>query len=177
MSKRIFYAAPASWTATAANAQATSGQYMSLVGGASTQVTDVLEVLVSGMSTASTLASFQLVRQGTLGTGGASALASPSSDSGMNPSITALVSGSTVIAAIAYVTNQVIPSNVTTDARLNLALNTFGGIIRWNAAPTQQYTMVGSSAPGGACVLYNTTSTGVSGANCQANAHIIYETY
>ncbi|HYT45878.1 MAG TPA: hypothetical protein VEP90_26360 [Methylomirabilota bacterium] len=175
MAKRIFYAAPANWTATAANAQATSGQYMSILGSSSTQVTDILEVLISGMSTTSTLGSFQLVRQGTLGTGGASALASPSSDGPANPATAALAS--TVTTAIAYVTNQVIPSNVTTDARLNLALNTFGGIIRWNAAPTQQYTISGNAAPGGACVLYNTSSTGVSGATAQANAHIIYETY
>lgn len=172
MAKRIFTTGGVNFTATAAGSQATSAGYMALFGGAATQLTDVLEIMISGMATASTVTGFQFVRASTIHTGGLTALASPNSDAGMNPSITAL--GSTVGAFIASATNQSIPSATTTDARINLALNAFGGIVRWNAAPTQQWTIVGNAAPGGESVLYNSTTAG--GSTALANAHIIYET-
>jgi len=72
-------------------------------------------------------------------------------------------------------TTQPTPSSATTVPRVNLTLNTFGGIIRWNAAPTQQFTMIGSAVNLGILVLYN-SSTG-NGVTTTANAHIIYEPY
>ena len=173
MAKRLFTSVANAFTATAANAQASSGAYMALTGSSSTQTTDVLEIMVGGMATSSTLGGFQFARQSTAGTGGASALAAPNSDGPMHFATAALASA--VTAAVAYVTNQPITSNSTTDARISLALNGFGGILRWNAAPGQQYTLVGNTGPGGGGILYNSTSG--SGATCAANAHIIYETY
>lgn len=173
MAKRLFSAVNITFTGSANNAQATSGGYMSIVGGSATQVIDVLEIMVGGLASASTLGGFQFVRQGTLGTGGASALAAPNSDGPMHAATAALAAPA--VTAVAYVTNQVIPSNATTDARISLALNTFGGIIRWNAAPTQQFTISTATAPLGGSVLFNSTSGG--GATSLANAHIIYEPY
>jgi len=146
---------------------------MSLTGASATQITDILEVMFSGKATASTVAAIDLARQGTLGTGGASALAAPNSDGPAHFATAALAAP--VVPAVAYVTNQVIPSNAATDAKLNLALNLFGGIVRWNASPTQQWTMVGNTAPGGGSVLWNNSSGG--GSSGLGDAHIIYETY
>jgi hypothetical protein len=62
-----------------------------------------------------------------------------------------------------------------TDTHLNLALNLFGGIVRWNATPTQQWQIIGNTAPGGESVLWNSATAG--GSTGLANAHIIYEPY
>lgn len=173
MAKRVFTTAGLTFGATAAGSQATSGQYMSMVGAAGTQITDVLEVFVSGKASSSVIGGFYLARQGTLGTGGATALAAPNSDGPMDFSTAALAAP--VVTAVAYTTNQVIPSNTVTDAKLQLGLNSFGGIIRWNAAPTQQWTMIGNTAPGGGTVLWNSSSGG--GVSGLADAHIIFETH
>lgn len=173
MAKRVFTTAALSFAATAAGSQATSGDYMSLVGASGTQITDILEVLFSGKATASTVAAIELARQSTLGTGGATTLAAPNSDGPMNFATAALAAP--VVTAVAYTTNQAIPSNTVTDAHLNFGLNLFGGIIRWNAAPTQQFTMIGNTAPGGGAILWNSSTAGGSTGN--GDAHIIYETY
>ena len=72
-------------------------------------------------------------------------------------------------------TTGVTPSNVVTNADLNLGLNMFGGILRWNAAPTQQWTQIGNAVNAGESVLYNSSSA--SGVTTVVNAHIIYEPY
>jgi hypothetical protein len=173
MAKRVFNMASTTMTATAANAQATSGQYMSLVGSTATQTFDILEVLLSGTSLTSAVLGTTLARQGTLGTGGATALAANNSDGPSHPATAALASP--VVSAVAYTTNQAIPSNATTDAHYNLGCNSWGGIVRWNAAPTQQCTCVGSAAPAGSIVLWNNSSSG--GTTTTATAHIVYEPY
>lgn len=173
MAKRIFTTAGLTWTATAAGSQATTSGNMAMVGGSATQVTDILEVLFSGKATASTVAAIELARTGTVGTGGATALAAPHSDGPLHAATAALAAP--VVTAIAYVTNQTIPSNTVTDAKIQLGLNLFGGIIRWNAAPTQQWTMSTATAPLGACVLWNSSTAG--GSTGLGDAHIIYETY
>lgn len=159
--------------ASAAGSAATSGQYMSVVGNSGTQTTDVLEVLISGKATTSTVAGMVFARQSALGTGGATTLAAPNSDGPMHFATAALAAP--VVSAVAYTTLQATPSNTVTDAHIQLGLNLFGGIIRWNAAPTQQYTMVGNTAPGGSGILWNSSTAG--GSSGLADAHIIYETY
>lgn len=170
MAKRLFFASQ-SFAASAAGSQCTSGGYMGLVGGSTTQIIDVLEILVSGMAAASALGGFSFTRQSTLGTGGASSLAAPSSDGPLDSNTAALAAPA--VSSIAFVTNQVVPSAATSDAHLNLGLNSFGGILRWNAAPFQQWTQYGSAVTVGASVLYNSSS--YFGATSNANAHIMYE--
>jgi hypothetical protein len=84
------------------------------------------------------------------------------------------VAGSTVVPFVAAATGPT-PSNTVTDSKLSLALNLFGGIVRWNAAPTQQWQIIGNTAPGGESVLWNSSTGG--GSSGLANAHIIYEPY
>jgi hypothetical protein len=173
MAKRVFASGNVTFTASAAGSQATGGGYMTLVGSSATQITDILEVMISGKASASTVAGMYLNRASTLGTGGATALAGQNSDGAMNPATAALASP--VVAAVDYVTNESIPSATVTDGRLQLGLNLFGGIIRWNAAPTQQMTIIGNAAPGGSVILWNSSTGG--GSSGLADAHLIYEPY
>src|SRR5215472_521949 len=136
-------------------------------------ICDVLECCITGTAAASAIGGFYLVRASTLSTGAGSALANPNSDGGALPSISALTNA--VTAAIAFATTQPTLSSATTDAKLNLGLNTFGGIFRWNAAPTQQWQLAGVTAPGAQSVLSNITGGGAQATT--ANAHIIYEPY
>ena len=173
MAKRIFNTYNQSWTASAANsAIASAATYMSIVGGNTTQVCDILEVAVSGLASASTIGAFELVPASTLGTG-SSSISAIGTDGPMNVNATALAT--TMIPANTYATTQPTPSSATTVPRLNLTINMFGGIFRWNAAPTQQITIVGNATSTGNVVLYNSSTGG--GATGSANAHIIYEPY
>lgn len=173
MAKRLFTSAGVTYTASAAGS-ATAGStntFMAIKGGSGTQMIDILEVLVSGKATASNVAAFELNRVSTLETT-PTALAAPQSDGPMHPATAALAAAP--VSFVAASTGPT-PSNTVTDARLNLALNSFGGIIRWNAAPTQQYTMLGNTAPLGEAILWNSSTAG--GSTTLADAHIIYEPY
>jgi len=173
MAKRIYNTYNQSWTASAAgSALATAATYMQLTGGSTTQVVDILEVAVSGLASASTIGAFQLVPASTAGTGALTNPA-PATDGPMNTAATAIASP--VLVGSTYATTQPTPSNSNTIARLNLTINMFGGIFRWNAAPTQQLTMIGNAVSLGNFVLYNSSTGG--GATGSANAHIIYEPY
>lgn len=171
MAKRVFTSVSQNFSAQATSAALTGLTYMAMTGGSATQVTDVLEVLVSGKETASVVAAIELCRTIFAGTTPI-ALVAPFSDGPQNPATAALAATVTT-----WVTGNTSPwaSNLTTDAKLNLALNLFGGIIRWNAAPTQQWTMSGSSTPGGVSLLFNSSSGG--GSSGKTDAHIIYEPY
>jgi hypothetical protein len=173
MAKRIFTSAGITWTPTApGSAIGTPGtaSWMALKGAATTQITDILEVMISGTASASTIGGMYLARASTLETT-PTTLPVPHSDAPLHFGTGAL--SAPVVAFVTAATGPT-PSNSATEAKLMLGLNLFGGIVRWNAAPTQQWTMVGSTASGGESVLFNSTvGTGAAGT---ANAHIIYET-
>lgn len=174
MAKRIFTTAAVTWTANAAgSAIGTPGtpSWMALKGASGTQITDILEVLFSGKATASTVAAIELTRSSTLETT-PTALAAPHSDGPMHFATAALAAP--VVPFVAAATGPT-PSNTVTDGKIQLGLNLFGGIIRWNASPTQQWTMVGNTAPGGESILFNNSTAG--GSSGLGDAHLIYETY
>jgi hypothetical protein len=171
MAKRIFTTGALTFTASAHGSAAATSTFMAVKGGSTTQIIDLLEVLVSGMATASTVAGMMVAYSSTLGIT-PTALASPGSDGPMVVNSTALAS--VVVTYFAAATGPV-PSNSATLPKLNLGLNLFGGIIRWNAAPTQQWTQIGNAVNGGESVLWNSSTHG--GSSGLANAHIIYEPY
>ena len=175
MAKRIFNHPGQTWAPTATGAAATN--WMSLTGGSTTQIIDILEVLVSGTAAASAILATGVRLASTLAAT-PTALAAPATDGPLNVSATALVAGSTVVPGFAATTGP-FPSAAATVAALNLGLNAFGGIIRWNASPFQQWTQVGSavvgSGVGGQSVLWNNSGPG--GQSTTAAAHIIYEPY
>jgi hypothetical protein len=173
MAKRIFTTKGQTFNAAADNTALTSVIFMYLLASATApQLVDVLECKVSGMASASTLGGFVLKRASTNAVTPTALSTASASDGLLLPTGTALAS--TVTAAIAAATGP-IGSNAVTDATLDLGLNGFGGIFRWNAAPGQEWKIQGAAAPGQGSVLYNSSTS--SGVNCAANIHIIYEPY
>jgi hypothetical protein len=175
MAKRIFQAT--GYLATATSDSATglaNGTFQAIRGATATQKVDILEVLISGLATASNVSVMQLARSGLLGAS-TSALARPNTDGPEDASTAALLSP--VLTYVAVSAGAVSParSSATTDARLNLSINAFGGIIRWNAAPTQQWNMIGNTVPGGETIL--SASNDGAGASTTVSSHIIYEPY
>lgn len=174
MAKRIFMT-NLTWATQALNAAVAGTNTMNIQGTTATQIVDIDECLISGLATASTIGNFTVVPMSTMGATFA-ALVAPNSDGVMQSNATPVVQNTYISA-----TTQPIPSNAVTAPHLNLSINTFGGIVRWNAAPTQQFTMIGNavfaagppSTFGGAILLNLSTS----GASTPAQAHIIYEPY
>lgn len=169
MAKRVFEHPGQTWAPTATGVAATN--WMSLTGSGTTQVIDILEVLISGTAAASAILATGLRYASTLAAT-PTTLAAPATDGFMNVSGSAL--SSPVVAGFAATTGP-FPSAAATLSALNLGLNAFGGIIRWNAAPTQQWTMVGNAVNGGQSVLWNNSGPG--GQSTTASAHIVYEAY
>ncbi len=58
---------------------------------------------------------------------------------------------------------------------LELSMNAFGGIIRWNAAPTQQWNMIGNATPVGETIL--SANTPGAGGSALLTSHLLYEPY
>jgi len=170
MSKRTFMTQGLGFTATAVSTALSSGTYMGIHSSVSTQVIDILEILISGMASASTVGAFQFSQVNTTASQ-ITALAAPHHDFFNNISGTTL---SSTPATFTAATTNPAATSVVGALVLNLGLNAFGGIIRWNAAPTQQITLVGGAA--NQMVLYNNSTQG-GGATASCNAHIIYEPY
>lgn len=169
MAKRIFQTqGMTSGTGTAINTLLTTSNYMALKGGSSTQRIDVLEVLISGFAGSSAPALFQLAHASVVETTPTALATATSSDGPMDSSAGALSS-----APVSFIAASTQPTttNNTTDPRLNLGLNLFGGIIRWVAAPGAQWTQLGNTATLGESYLAAFTGT-TSGT---FSAHIIYE--
>jgi hypothetical protein len=169
MAKRVFLTPSTAYATSAMNAATT--QWMAIKGGAATQIIDFLEFLISGMASNSSVGEFTVAFSSTLGAT-VTPIATPASDGPMNVNATAIANPTIPYFAA---TTGPFPSNSAALPKLNLGLNGFGGIIRWNAAPTQQWTSVGNAVNGGETVLWNFAGTGT--ATTQASAHIIYEPY
>jgi hypothetical protein len=177
MAKRSFMTLGTSFPANALGSAGITNGYMAMVGSSTTAVADILEVLISGTASASTIGAFTLAPISTAATT-PTALAAPNSDGPLQSNATPTAFANSYIAAA---TGPTI-SNSTSAGKINLGLNTFGGIIRWNAAPTQQYTLIGNAVfaagppvTSGQAILFNATAG--TGATTTANAHIIYEPY
>jgi len=171
MAKRIFTAQAQTFTAQATAATLTNATYMGIQGGTSTQIVDILEILVSGFASASTVAAMVFAPASTAPTT-PTALASPNSDGPAVANATAL---STVVTTYVAASTGPQASASATVAKLNLGMNLFGGIVRWNAAPTQQIQLIGNVANTGSYLLFNSSTGG--GSSGAANAHIMYEPY
>jgi hypothetical protein len=142
---------------------------MALQGGSATQLITVLEVMVSGFAGASSPTILQLARASNVGTT-PTALSAPNSDGVMHPSTAALAAPPVSFVAAAAGAQR---SSATSDARLDMGLNAFGGIKRWVAAPGAEWYILGNTASAGCSVLSAFTG-GTVGA---ISSHIEYEPY
>ena len=169
MAKRTFQATNWTPTATADTTALANSTYMALKGGSGTQLIDVQEIMVSGFAGSTAPAILQMARVSTIETT-PTALAAPNSDGPMHPSTAALAAAPVSFVAAATGPQR---SAVTTDGRLNLGLNTYGGIAKWNSAFSAPWSILGNTADLGESVLSAFTGT-TPGA---ISAHIIYEPF
>lgn len=151
MSKRIFSAY--NWTpgVVADASPLANDTYMALKGGSASQILDSLDIYISGMAAAAAPMPLCLARTSTNETT-PTALANPASDGPAHPSVAPLAAPPVSFTRAAAGPQR---SAATSDARLNLGMNAFGGAYRWNAAPTQQWTQVGNGVGGGETLLSN----------------------
>jgi len=171
MAKRLFTTKGQTFNAAADNTALTSVVFMAIKA-QSNQLVDILEIKTSGMAAAGTLCGLVLKRASTLETTPTALSTASASDGPMLPNASALSSAPTTFIAAA---TGPIGSQAVTDATLDFGMQGFGGIIRWNAAPGQEWHIIGTAAPGIESVLYNSSTAG--GANCATNIHIMYEPY
>jgi hypothetical protein len=169
MSKRVFHAINYTPTAQADTTALTSGTYQALKAGNSTLLR-VVEIWISGLASVTSPTFMQFARASTLETT-PTALASPNSDGFMNPLSSALSTTSTAFVAASIGPQR---SASTSDAKLDLNINAWGGIARWQSAPDEEWWIYGASttaAPAGESILSAFTG-GTVGA---VSSHIVYE--
>lgn len=140
MAKRIF--TNQNWipTATADTLALTNATYMALKGGSATQINNIVEARISGLAAASAPSFLNLALASTIETT-PTALAAPASDGPAHPATAALAA-----APISYTAAGTGPQRAATvtSPKVNLALNTFGGIIRYNME-TIPFTLIGNT--------------------------------
>lgn len=165
MAKRVFQVS--TWTPTAQADGVLTGSYQALTGGTSTQNLTVIEIYMGGQAGASSVNVMTFARSSTVGIT-PTALSTPNSDGPMHGATAPLAA-----VPIAYVAATTAPnrSPAVTIARLNLTFNSFGGIVRWVAAPGEEWTIVGNAVNVSESVLSAQTG-GTAGA---LGSHIIYE--
>lgn len=168
MSKRIFGAGSYTPTATADTTGMTNGTYQGLQAASASTGMDVSEIFIGGQASASSVNIMQFARTSTQSASQA-ALAAPNSDGFAKAGMASALSSSMV----AYVAATTAPqrSAAVAQARLNLSLNAFGGIVRWVAYPGEEWTIFGTTVNVSESILsaYTGGSVGLIG------SHIVYE--
>ena len=145
----------------------TDSGYMGLMGGSTTQLINILEVYMGGQAGASSPSIMMLARDSTV-QATPTALATPNSNGALHPSTAALAA-----VPIGFVASTTKPqrSNSVTLAKLNLSFNAFGGIVRWVAAPYEEFMLLGNTASLGEVSL----SAFTGGTPGLMGAHLVYE--
>jgi hypothetical protein len=168
MAKRTFFNTSWTPTATADTATLVNATFMGILGGSATQLINVLEILIDGQATTSAPTFLQWARDSTI-VATPTALAAPGGDGPMHPATAALA-----LPPVSFFSATTGPqrSAVTTNAKLELGLNAFGGIMKWNPyTPDMAWGILGNTASLGESSL-SAYSGGTVG---PISAHIIYE--
>jgi hypothetical protein len=167
MAFRVFQQINFTPTATADNAALANATYMALKGGSTTQRLKCSEFYIAGMAAASAPTALSFARTMTLATT-PTALATPASDGPLDAASAALAAPPVTFTAAS---TGGFRANTTSDPHLMLGLNAFGGIVRYNATPGQEFGLVGNTSPLGEAYL-SAENVGTAGL---INAHIMYE--
>jgi hypothetical protein len=168
MAKRVFHVTSFTPTATADTTALANSTYMAILGGSATQLVNVLEILINGQATTSAPTFMQFARDSTVGLT-PTALAAPAGDGPMHPS-TAPLAAPPVTYNLAGTAPQ--RAAVTTQGKLELGLNAFGGIMKWNPyTPDMAWGILSATQPLGESSL----SAFTGGTVGPVSAHIIYE--
>jgi hypothetical protein len=144
----------------------TAQGYMALQGGSSTQRTKIQEVFMGGQASSSAPTLMTLARDSTVGAT-LTALTTGQSDGPLDPATAALASP---VQPFTAATTE--PQRSSSAGRLNLSFNAFGSIVRWVAAPDEEFWMLGNSASYGEVSL----SAFTGGTPGLMGSHLIYET-
>jgi hypothetical protein len=115
--------------AAADTANITSGSYMALQGGSTTQRNDIWEVFMGGQATSSAPSIMVVARDSTVGA--TLSLTAGAKDAPLDPASVALTAP-----PVAFTIATTAPQRSSTLGLLNLSFNAFGGIVRW-AAPDE----------------------------------------
>jgi hypothetical protein len=129
--------------------------------GAATQQLKINEVYIGGESAASNPSTMILGRSGVISVGALSVGQTNLMD------FTATAPGTT--ASFGSTAATTFPQRSATGYLLQLSLNAYGGISRWQARYGEEITVYGNTAPGGEVGLSCKTGTGIT------SGHIIYE--
>lgn len=147
--------------ATADTSNMTDNGYASfLQGGSSTMRIAINEVYAGGEDAASNPTTLVLGRDSTVAA------------TGISGNMNALLDASAVAPGTVAVFGSVSttkPQRSSTAHLLQLSLNTYGGIVRWQARYGEEITVVGNTQPLGEVSLSSVTGTG------KISGHIIYE--
>lgn len=168
MAKRIFGVPTISMVA-APDGLLVASQHMTIIPGSATQMIDVQEIYMGGQAASSAVSLMMFARSSTVGIT-PTALATPNSDGPMNGWTADLVA-----TPKCYITAATQPNRTpaATIARMNMTYNAFGGIVRWVAAPGEEWKLVGTAV--------NVSETSLSAFTASATAsmgiNIIYEPF
>jgi hypothetical protein len=143
----------------------TSGGYMAVQGGSSTQRIDIQEVFMGGQAGASSPSFMTLARDSTVGAS-TSINNTGATNAALDPATAALVAPQVV-----FDTATTASKRSSSLAKLSLSFNAFGGIVRWVAPPGGEFRMVGNTASLGEVSL----SAFTGGTVGLQSGHIIYE--
>jgi hypothetical protein len=169
MAKRIFQQATYTPTSTADTTNLATATYQSLGAGTNSQLLNVMEIYIGGQGTSSSVSIMQFARDSTL-VASPTALAAPNSDGGMS-TFTAPLAATPVVS----ISGGTLPqrSALVTVARLCLTLNAFGGIVRWVAAPGEEWQIYGTTVSQSESSL----SAFTGGGSQSIGSHIVYEPF
>jgi hypothetical protein len=129
--------------------------------GSATMQLKINEVYIGGESAASTPTQMILGRSGTISSGALSV--------GQNNLLDATATAPATTASFGSTAATTFPQRSATGYLLQLSLNTFGGIARWQARYGEEITVIGNTAPLGEVGLSSKVGAG------QSSGHIIYE--
>lgn len=140
------------------------------IGSAAGNGLNVIEIYEGGQATASAVNIMMFARDSTL-SAIPTALAAPASDGPLDSRTAAAQIASGVTNNFAGTAPQ--RSATTTSARLNLSFNAFGGIVRWVAAPGEEWGITGVTAS----ISESSLSAFTGGSVGLMGAHIVYEPF
>lgn len=169
MAKRIFGNPTWTPTATADTSAIANSAHMTIGASGATAGLNVIEIYEGGQATASAVNIMVFARNSTLGVI-PTAIAAPVYDGPMDTRTAALAA-----VPITYVQAGTGPlrTAATAQARLNLSFNAFGGIVRWVAAPGEEWGITGVTVN----VSESSLSAFTGGSVGLMGAHIVYEPF
>jgi hypothetical protein len=168
MSKWSFNVMTMTPAASADNALLAGG-WMALGGGSATQYIKVQEIQEVGQAVATSANIMQFARDSTAGATPTALTANSGNSMGPLDASTAVLAAPNT--AFIAATTAPTRSGSITAAKLNMSFNAFGGILRWQAAPDEEWGIITATGPAGESSLSGFTGTGTGA----MGAHIIFE--